>query len=236
MQGLLVAVGLLAGLALSSSIAAKVHVDPDRVWNLGLIGLAVFFLGERLLVVVCNLRDFLAHPFWMLGLVTIRDERYADGATALALCAAAAYVEAWRLPWRRILDALAPGTCLWLALSEAGSFAAGSGAGKAAAHAANSPAGLPMLALAPLAAVLYLAAGTVALLLVLRVRPQGLAASAALFLGGLGTVLLRDLRPLQPQDFLLPWSLTSGQTLGAAAVLAAGFLWLTRPDKSDEAA
>jgi len=168
-QGMLAAFGLLGGLQLSCRLAPLHGLDPDRIWSLGLTGLATLFLGERMLVIVFNLHDFVAHPVWMLGLTVVRDERYFLGGALLAICACIGYILAWRLDLRAVLDALAPGAGLALASLSLGALAAGADFGRPtstrwgivytsplAARAAGTPLGIPLVPVALYAALLYL--------------------------------------------------------------------------------
>jgi len=138
------------------------------MWNLGLAGLLTLFLGERMLVIAFNLRDFLAHPFWMLGLTVVRDERYLLGGALLAICSCAGYVVAWRLDRRAVLDALAPGAGFALGCLSLGALAAGADFGRpapepwgivytsqVAARLNGTPLGVPLVPVALYAALLY---------------------------------------------------------------------------------
>ena len=237
--GVLTAFGLLAGLELSCLLARRRGLAPDRIWNLGLSALLTFFLGERMLVIAFNLRDFVAHPLWMLGLATVRDERYLAGGSALAICAGIGYITAWRLPWRSVLDVLAPGAGCALAWTSLGSLAAGADFGRetsagwgiiyssrVAARFSGTPLGVPLLPVALYAALLHglLAAGAV--LLLLRARPTGAVAAFWLCTTGFFIVLLAQLRYPAAQEVLIGGCFTPAQCIGMVALAAAAFLAL----------
>ncbi len=241
-QGVLVALGILAGLQVSCVLAPLRGLHPDRLSNLGLASLLTLFLGERMLVVAFNLRDFLSHPFWMLGLAVVRDERYFYGGVLLAFCAGAGYIWAWHLPWRSVLDALSPGAGLALALLHLGNLAAGADFGRpttaawsltytsrAAARASGTPLGIPLIPVAFYAALLHLGLAACATWLVFRARSSGAAAAFWLFTAGLGTVLLDQLRYPLPGETLVGNAFTEAQALAILAIAAAGLLWLSRP-------
>jgi phosphatidylglycerol:prolipoprotein diacylglycerol transferase len=124
--GVLAAIALIATLALSMQTARRLALDPNKIWNLSLIGIFTTLLASRLLLILVHPRDFLAHPFWMLGLVTIRSRGIFYGAVLLAICACLGYIFATRLPLRRTLDCLAPAIALGIAINSLGAFAAGS--------------------------------------------------------------------------------------------------------------
>jgi phosphatidylglycerol:prolipoprotein diacylglycerol transferase len=243
-QGVLVAFGLLAALQLACLLAPRRDLDPGRLWNLCLAALLTLFLGERMLVIACNLRDFIAHPFWMLGLAVVRDERYFYAGVLLALGAGCAYVAAWRLPWRATLDCLAPAAGLALACLSFGSLAAGADFGRPttpawglvytsrlAARASNTPLGIPLIPVALYAGLLHLCLAACALWLVWRC-PQpasqpGPPAALWLFAAGLSTVLLEQLRYRLPGELLVANAFTPAQTLGVLAVLSSAAMLLT---------
>ena len=241
-QGVLVALGLLAGLQLACLLAPRRHLDPDRLWNLGLSALLTLFLGERMLVIAFNLRDFIEHPLWMLGLTTVRDERYFYGAALLAICAACGYILAWRLPWRAVFDSLAPGAGLALACMSLGSFAAGADFGRptvarwgviyfsrTAARTAGTPLGIPLIPTTLYAALLQLLLAGLACRLVLRAREPGAAAAVWLVTVGFATILLDQLRYPTLEEPLLFSAFTLAQTTGILALLFGLCLWLSTP-------
>jgi phosphatidylglycerol:prolipoprotein diacylglycerol transferase len=124
--GVFAAITLIAVLALAIHTARRLTIDPNKIWNLSLIAIFTTLLGSRLLLILLHPRDFLAHPFWMLGLVTVRSCGIFYGSVLLAICACLGYICASGLPLRRTLDCLAPAAVLGLAIQRLGAFAAGS--------------------------------------------------------------------------------------------------------------
>jgi phosphatidylglycerol:prolipoprotein diacylglycerol transferase len=124
--GVLAAIALVAALAMATHTARRLALDPNKIWNLSLIGIFTALLGSRLLLILLHFRDFLEHPFWMLGIVTIRSHAIFYGAVLLAVCACMGYIFAAGLPLLRTLDSLAPAAALGLAIQSIGAFAAGS--------------------------------------------------------------------------------------------------------------
>ncbi len=235
-EGVLVAFGLLAGLQLACLLAPGRGQHPDRIWNLGLTSLLTLFLGERMLVIAFNLRDFIAHPFWMLGLSVVRDERYFYGGALLAICTGCGYILAWRLPWRSVLDALAPGAGLALACLSFGALAAGTGFGRPATAAwgltySSRVSSMPLIPTALYAGVLHLALAACAVWLCRHARAPGNAAALWLFTAGLSTILLEHLRYPTPAETLLAGAFTPSQSLGVLAILGAAVIWLRHVDR-----
>lgn len=124
--GVLTAVGLMLGLALSQSTARMAGVDPEALWDAGLFAVIAAFVLSRLLLVVENFATFQAFPMLMLTVPSLT-------ASGLMLTGVATW--GW-LRWRRVpvlpaMDAWAPcGALVWgfLAL---GHWAEGSDPGMA---------------------------------------------------------------------------------------------------------
>ncbi len=123
--GVLAALGLVAALLAARVFARWVNLDPDKVWNLGLITVLTALFGSKLLLILVNWSDFRAHPMWMLGLTTIRSGGIFAGGLVLAFCAGIAYALYTHLPLRRTMDAAAPALALGHAIGRLGCFAAG---------------------------------------------------------------------------------------------------------------
>ena len=124
--GVFAAIAIIAALAAAMYTARRLALDPDKIWNLSLIIIFTVLLGSRLLLILSHLSDFIAHPFWMIGLVSIRSRGIFYGAFGLAVCACIGYIFSARLPLRRTLDSLAPAAALGIAIGSLGAFAAGS--------------------------------------------------------------------------------------------------------------
>jgi phosphatidylglycerol:prolipoprotein diacylglycerol transferase len=127
--GLFAALAIIAALSVAQQTARRFVLDTDKIWNLSLIGIFTALLGARLLLALLHPRDFLAHPFWMLGLVTLRSNTAFYGSLLLAICACIGYIFAHHLPQRRTLDCIAPAAAIGLGIRSLGAFAAGSGYG-----------------------------------------------------------------------------------------------------------
>jgi len=124
--GVFAALAILAALAVAVHTARRLALSPDQIWNLCLTGIFTAFISARLLLVLFHLHDFLDHPFWMLGLVTVNSNAALSGSLAIAICICYGYIYAHGLPVRQTLDCLAPAAALGLAVRSVGAFAAGS--------------------------------------------------------------------------------------------------------------
>ena len=96
-------------MGLSQYTARLAQVDPEALWDTGMVVVLSAFGLSRALLVVENLRMFLAHPVLVLELPSLTKE-------GLFLTVAVAAVYVWRkgLALLRALDAAAPcGALLW---------------------------------------------------------------------------------------------------------------------------
>jgi len=125
-EGVLVALSILAALWMAGWTARRLALDPERTWNLCLTGIFTMLLGARLVLALEHPRDFLAHPFWMLGLVTVRSLAAFYGGLLLTICICFGYIFWNHLPLRRTLDCVAPAAALGLGIHAVGAFAGGS--------------------------------------------------------------------------------------------------------------
>jgi phosphatidylglycerol---prolipoprotein diacylglyceryl transferase len=122
--GVLAAVGLMAALTLSLRTAAVVGLDPDKLWNAGLVALLSAFVLSRLLLIVANPRSFIAYPVLLLTLPSLNGL-----GILLTLLATTIYLRLRHLPLLDTLDAWSPcATLAWVFLA-LGHLAEGTDAG-----------------------------------------------------------------------------------------------------------
>ncbi|HEX5236470.1 MAG TPA: prolipoprotein diacylglyceryl transferase family protein [Silvibacterium sp.] len=127
--GALVALALVAALASLLHFARRLALDPNKLWNLGLIGIFSALIATRLLLVVNLFPAFRAHPAWVLGLTSISNSWIVFAAPLIGFAAAMLYALAEGLPLLRVLDCIAPPIALALAIAGIGAFLAGVGYG-----------------------------------------------------------------------------------------------------------
>jgi phosphatidylglycerol:prolipoprotein diacylglycerol transferase len=236
--GVLAAIALVAALAMATHTARRLALDANIVWNLGLIGIFTALLGSRLLLILFHFRDFLAHPFWILGLVTIRSRSIFYGAVLLAICACLGYICATGLPLRRTLDCLAPAAALGLAIQGLGAFAAGSDYGSPtdkpwgviykhglATLWSGTPLGVRLHPVQLYEALLTFVLFTVLFWLINRAQ-EGDIAGIFLFIYGISQYFLDFYRG--QRSFIMHNSITGTQLLGLIGVFAGATLLIRR--------
>jgi phosphatidylglycerol:prolipoprotein diacylglycerol transferase len=223
--GVLAALGLMAALTLSLRTAATVGIDSDKLWNAGLFTLLFAFALSRLLLVVANLRDFLAYPILLLMVPSLS----ATG-ILLTIVATAIYLRLRHLPLLDTLDAWAPCATLTWAFLALGHFAEGTDAGLPT----TLPWGMPIppssIRLHPVALYAAVAASLLTVVL-LRQLPRrhhpGDTLALALATSGTAQFFLTFVRQPHPSSTLLD----PIQWIALGMIAAAGLILLLQPRK-----
>jgi phosphatidylglycerol:prolipoprotein diacylglycerol transferase len=236
--GVLSAVALLAALTLAMRFARRLDLRSDKVWSMGLLAILVALVGERLLLILAHLAVFRAHPFWILGLTTVRSAWIVPCSALLSIAAAVLYAKAEGLPLLRTADAAAPALAAAFAINRAGAFCAGIAYGTPtqlpwgvtyrsfiAAFWYRVPLGVKFHPVQ-----LYDAAASLAIFALLlwwlpRRRQDGELAGLWLFLYGLSVFFLSFCRGDLDRPILL-------HSIATAAVIAGAALWLERSSAS----
>jgi phosphatidylglycerol:prolipoprotein diacylglycerol transferase len=118
--GLFAAVGLMCAMILGQRTARVARVDRDAFWDAGMITVFAAFILSRVLLVVENLRTFLAYPVLVLELPSLTK----TGLWATAFVAFL-YLRRRGLPLLDVLDAAAPCAALLCAFLSLGRAAEG---------------------------------------------------------------------------------------------------------------
>lgn len=218
--GLLAAIGLMLALALSLRTARLTGLDPDKLWNAGLVTIFAAFVLSRLLLIAIYLKAFLAYPILLLAVPSLTPLGLELTALVTLL-----YLRRRALPLRATLDAWAPCASLFWVFLAVGHLAEDSDPGL--------PSNLPWaFALPPDATrtqpvALYAALAAMFLTALLyrhltRKHSPGHTAAVALAAIGLIQFFLTFFREPTATPFLLD----PIQWLAIAMLLAAALLWL----------
>jgi phosphatidylglycerol:prolipoprotein diacylglycerol transferase len=222
MYPLALLLALWAGLAVSAWAARQMGLDGDHIYNAGLYGLVAGFVVGRLAHVVAYWSAYRTQPLEIIGL---NSRAFLLWPGMLAACIVAVwYVQRHRLPWRTVLDAVAPGALVGLAIAALGALLAG--------RALGAPVTLPwsvtLWGVARHPSQIYEAlaalvtAGLAAAAIVKR-APAGTATWIALLGYGLSRWLLE---PFRAESTVVLGGLRLAQVLGLVAAIAA--LWALR--------
>ena len=123
--GLLVALGLLAGLYTAGRFAPRSGVARETAWNLGVYMALAALLGAKLAVLVSDWRYFAQHPREMFSWTALQVGGVYYGGLLFAAVVAVWYGRRYKLEFASLADAYAPGLALGHAVGRLGCFAAG---------------------------------------------------------------------------------------------------------------
>lgn len=232
--GALTALALVAALAAGMHFARRLALDANKVWALSLTAVLTTLVGARILVVLSHFDAFTQHPFWVLGLATVRDWWIGPVSVAAGAGAGMLYALAEGMPVLSVADALAPGAALALAINRAGAFLAGIDFGapssapwavtyrsRIAALWYRTPLGVPLHPVQLYTAAVALIVFALLIWYLPRRGREGEIAGAALFAFGVASSILE----LWSASLVHP---VFALALSIAAVLAGGALWFDR--------
>ena len=123
--GVLVALGFLAGLSVTSRLAKRAGLNAELVTNLAIYVALSGMLGAKLLMLVFDWRETIEHPGEIFTLRTLQAAGVFQGGLILALVTAFFYIRRHGLPLLPVCDTFAPGLALGHAIGRLGCFAAG---------------------------------------------------------------------------------------------------------------
>src|SRR5512138_703520 len=128
--GLLLAAAFIAGIWVTSRNARKYGINPDSVWNLGLIVIFAALVGAKVILLFSNFQYYSQNFREIFSLSTLRSPGVYYGGLLLALCAAALFVAVKKIPALVLADLSVPGIALGQAVSRLGCLSAGCCYGK----------------------------------------------------------------------------------------------------------
>jgi phosphatidylglycerol---prolipoprotein diacylglyceryl transferase len=123
--GLLLAVAFIAGIWLASRNARRSGLDPDAIWNMGLIIIFAALVGAKVLLFLSDFQYYSQNPREIFSLSTLRSTGVYYGGLLLALAASAWYLWKSKLPGWKVADLCAPGIALGQAIGRLGCLSAG---------------------------------------------------------------------------------------------------------------
>lgn len=123
--GLLVATAFLCAIGLTSRLAKRAGMDPERVMNLAMYCAIAGIAGAKLLMILVDVGDYLRDPGQLFSLATLQAAGIFYGGLILALLVAYLYMRRQNMPLLATADVFAPGLALGHAIGRLGCFAAG---------------------------------------------------------------------------------------------------------------
>jgi phosphatidylglycerol---prolipoprotein diacylglyceryl transferase len=128
--GLLLAVAFIAGIWLASRNARREGINPDSIWNMGLIIIFAALVGAKILLFLSDFQYYSENPREIFSLSTLRSTGVYYGGLLLALVASAWYLRSAKLPGWKVADLSAPGIALGQTIGRLGCLSAGCCYGK----------------------------------------------------------------------------------------------------------
>ena len=123
--GLMAALGLILGLMLIVKLGREQGLDPDKLWNLGIIAILAGIFGAKILMLLVNFVYYRDHPGEVFSLSTFQAGGVWSGGFLLALIMCVWYMRRNQMPVLRTCDVFAPGLALGHVFGRVGCFAAG---------------------------------------------------------------------------------------------------------------
>lgn len=129
--GVLVALGFLAGLWITTRLAQQAKLPAEQITNLAVYCAIGGIVGAKLFMFLFDLGDYIRDPGQIFTMDTLRAAGVFHGGFLVALLVAYVCIRRWRLPVLRTMDVFGPGIVLGQAIGRLGCFAAGCCWGKA---------------------------------------------------------------------------------------------------------
>lgn len=123
--GVLVALGFLAGLAVTTRLGQRVGLRPELVTNLAVYVALSGMLGAKIAMILFDWQQYAAAPGRIFSMETLQAAGVFQGGLILALITAYFYMKQQGLPMLATSDAFAPGVAIGHAIGRLGCFAAG---------------------------------------------------------------------------------------------------------------
>jgi phosphatidylglycerol---prolipoprotein diacylglyceryl transferase len=121
--GFMLATALVAGLWMTTRLAARDGLAESKVYRLGLFLIPSALAGAKLMALVVDRLQSSGGPQFSLALM--QSSGAFLGGLLVALAASALLMRAWHLPWLKTADAFAPSIALGYAIARLGCFMAG---------------------------------------------------------------------------------------------------------------
>lgn len=123
--GVLVAIGFLAGLSVSTQLARRRGLNQERIYNLAIYCALAGLAGAKLLMFALDFDYYASHPGRLFSLDTLLSAGVFYGGFLGALGFAWLYIRKQGMDWLASADVLAPGVAAGHAIGRLGCFAAG---------------------------------------------------------------------------------------------------------------
>ena len=238
------ACGLIFGLLLIVKLGREQGLDPDKLWNLGIIAILSGIIGAKLLMILVDFGYYSSHLRELFSLSTLQAGGVWSGGFLLALVMCVWYMRANGLPVLRTCDVFAPGLALGHAFGRVGCFAAGCCYGREThlpwavtfsnplAHSiSDTPLHIPLHPTQLYEMVLELCNCLFLVWLIRRKKFEGEIIGTYMIIYGIGRFFIEFLRGDEGRGSFIGW-MSGTQAIALSLVIFGGLLWMRRPTQS----
>jgi phosphatidylglycerol---prolipoprotein diacylglyceryl transferase len=233
--GVLAALGLVLGLVITVRLGRRSGVDPDQMWNLGIIAVIAGIVGSKLLLFINDWDTYGRH----FTFSSLQAGGVFSGGLLLSILCCYLYARKTRMPKLKTADSFAPGIAMGHAIGRLGCFAAGCCYGKQTNLSwgvtftnplANQIAGTPLnVRLHPTQVYEALAEGLIFAVLITLFRRKsfdGQIAALYMFLYGIARYFLEFLRADPERGSMFGGVMTVTQFISILLVVGGAIMWV----------
>jgi phosphatidylglycerol:prolipoprotein diacylglycerol transferase len=234
------ALGLILGLVLIVKLGREQGIDPDKLWNLGIVAIISGVVGAKILMVLVDFSYYTEHPGEIFALSTLQAGGVWSGGLVLAILMCVWYMRRNNLPVLATCDVFAPGLALGHAFGRIGCFAAGCCWGREthvpwavtfknplAAEIVGTPLGVPLHPTQLYEFALELANCIFLVWLLRRKKFEGEIIGTYLIIYGIGRYFIEFFRGDPGRGELFGF-MSGTQGIALLLVIAGGLLWMRR--------
>jgi phosphatidylglycerol---prolipoprotein diacylglyceryl transferase len=239
--GLLVALGVIAGLTMTAKLSRSQGLDPEQNWNLGVLAILAAIVGAKVLLFVNDWSYYSTHRDQIFSLSTLQAGGVFSGGVIAAVLVSLWYIRRHHMPVLRTCDTFAPGLALGHAIGRIGCFAAGCCYGRSTSHFwgvtftsefAHERAETPLHQSLQPTQLMESAAELINFFilywLIRNKKFEGQIIGAYLFLYGVERYFLEFLRGDGGRGSMFNGAMTGTQFIAILMVIAGGILWMRR--------
>ncbi len=238
--GVMAALGLIFGLMLIVHVGREQGLDPEKLWNLGIIAVLSGIIGAKILYIFNEMGYYRDHPGELFSFSTLQAGGVWSGGVVLALILCIWYMRRNDMPVLRTCDVFAPGLALGHAFGRVGCFAAGCCFGKEthvpwavtfhnplANEIVGTPLGVPLHPTQLYEMVVELANCLFLVWLIKRKKFEGEIIGTYLIIYGIARYFIEFFRGDPGRGQVLGF-MTTTQAISIVLVIGGGLLWMRR--------
>ena len=234
------ALGLIFGLMLIVHLGRQQGLDPEKLWNLGIIAVLSGIIGAKVLYIFNDFAYYREHPGELFSFSTLQAGGVWSGGVLLALIMCIWYMRRNKMPVLRTCDVFAPGLALGHAFGRVGCFAAGCCFGREthvpwavtfhnplANEIVGTPLGVPLHPTQLYEMVVELANCLFLVWLIKRKKFEGEIIGTYLIIYGVARYFIEFFRGDPGRGQFLGF-MTTTQAISICLVIGGGLLWMRR--------